>query len=147
MSLNCSLSNEMVNTNSDVATVVILPTTNLQFAEVSVVPSGCYFQHSLCCETLLTSGLKGNKFPLKKKSFLLFTFTAVFYSLGLFSLERSSFAQYLFPYKLRMFSRQDKSKSQVTVMVRNEKVMSTFGVNLKKHYLCCTLDRIVGFVQ
>lgn len=48
-------SNEMVNTKSDVATVVILPTTNLQFAEVSVVPSGCQFQHSLCCEILLTS--------------------------------------------------------------------------------------------
>ena len=69
------------------------------------------------------------------------------YSLGLFSLERSSFAQHLFPYKLRMFSRQDKCKSLVIVMAWNEKGMSTFGVNLKKNYLSCALDQIVGFVQ
>jgi len=25
--------------------------------------------------------------------------------------------------------------------------MSTFGVNLKKNYLSCSLDQIVGFVQ
>jgi len=42
----------MANTNSDVATVVIEPTTDLHFTEVAVVPTGCYFQHSLCCESL-----------------------------------------------------------------------------------------------
>jgi hypothetical protein len=63
--------------------------------------------------------LKRKQIPFGKKIifFILFTFTALLYSFGMFSLERSSLTPYFFTYERLLFSQQGTYKNKFKVFV------------------------------